>query len=199
MPGRCADARLPARLAPAQDLSEYPPMPRGTAVALRRAPTPPVRSASDPCRPRLRQARPVPQGHGRPVTTMAATRRSAPPPPRGRNFPGSMRMPPAGCRSRFVPTPSAARRRHDRVIPARRPSRCNSRGAGCAPRQPHRTRRAFPARTGAPFPGTGIASRRWCRCRSRRLPPGICRPTGSAGPAAGSARFRSGADRLGGV
>ena len=61
-----------------------------------------------------------------------------------------------------------------RRVEQRPPSPCSDRGDATARRRPRRTRRAFPARIGAPSPtaGSGFGP------RCRRRPPATCRPAG---------------------
>ena len=61
-----------------------------------------------------------------------------------------------------------------RRVEQRPPSPCSNRGDASARRRPRRTRRVFPARTGAPSPAAGSGSGPRCR----RPPPAICRPAG---------------------
>ncbi len=61
-----------------------------------------------------------------------------------------------------------------RRVKQRRPSPCSGRGGGRARRRPRRTRRVFPARTGAPSPAAGSGFGPGCR----RRPRAICRPAG---------------------
>ena len=103
-------------------------------------------------------------------------RRQLPAPARCRRFPGSSRMRLGGCPSRLgLLEPLlvvGARRRvqqrgHRRVVVAM---------ARTGRPRPRRTRRASPARIGAPFPAAGIAFGHWCF----RRPPATCRRAGRA-------------------